>query len=56
MSASQQRTLTPLDTWSCPILGLAFDLMLRPFSPELVMFSDFGFRASLGTSILVLSI
>ena len=26
--------------------------MLRPFSPELVMFSDFEFRTSLGTSIL----
>ena len=37
-------TLTPPDTWSCP--------MLRPFSPELVMFSDFEFRTSLGTSIL----
>ena len=28
-------------------------LMLRPFSPELVMFSDFEFRTSLGTSILL---
>ena len=32
-------------------LGLAFVLMLRPFSPELVMFSDFEFWTSLGTSI-----
>ena len=28
-------------------------LMLRPFSPELVMFSYFEFRTSLGTSILL---
>ena len=33
--------------------GLAFVLMLRPLSPELVMFSDFEFRTSLGTSILL---
>ena len=26
--------------------------MLRPFSPELIMFPDFEFRSSLGTSIL----
>ena len=36
--AGQQRTLTPLDTWSCPTLGLA---MYRPISPELVLFLDF---------------
>ena len=42
MGAScQQRTLTPPDTWSCPTLGLASVLMLRPISPELVMFPDF---------------
>ena len=35
----QQRTLTPPDTWSCPFLGLACALMLRPISPELVLFS-----------------
>ena len=34
-------------------LGLTFVLMLRPFSPELVMFSDFEFRTSHGTSILL---
>ena len=28
--------LTPPDTWSCPTLGLANVLMLRPISPELV--------------------
>ena len=33
-------------------LGLAFVLMLRPFSPDLVMFSDFEFWTSLGTSSL----
>ena len=29
------------DSWSCPTLGLASVLMLRPISPELVMFPDF---------------
>ena len=37
----QQRTLTPPDTWSCPYFGLACVLMLRPISPELVLFPDF---------------
>ena len=37
----QQRTLTPLDTWSCPTLGLARVLMLRPIAPWLVLFPDF---------------
>ena len=40
-AAIQQRTLTPPHTWSCPIWGLAFVLMLRPFIPELVMSTDF---------------
>ena len=40
-AACQQRTLTPPDTWSCPILGLASVLMLRPISPELVLLLDF---------------
>ena len=40
-AACQQRTLTPPDTWSCPTLGLAIVLMLRPISPELVLFLDF---------------
>ena len=39
--ACQQRTLAPPDTWSCPTLGLASVLMLRPISPELVLFPDF---------------
>ena len=39
--ACQQRTLTPPDTWSCPTLGLACVLMLRPISFELVLFPDF---------------
>ena len=39
--ACQQGTLTPPDTWSCPTLGLASVLMLRPISPELVLFLDF---------------
>ena len=33
-------------------LGLAFVLMFRTFSPELVMFSYFEYRTSLSTSIL----
>ena len=37
----QQRTLTPPDIWSCLTLGLASILMLRPISPELVLFPDF---------------
>ena len=40
-AACQQRTLTPPDTWSCPTLGLASVLMLRPITPELVLFLDF---------------
>ena len=40
-AACQQRTLTPLDTWSCPTLGLACVLMSRPISPELVLSPDF---------------
>ena len=40
-AACQQRTLTPPDTWSCPTFGLASVLMLRPMSPELVLFLDF---------------
>ena len=36
-------------------MGLAFDLMLRPFFLEVVMSTDlFEFRTSLGTSILLL--
>ena len=51
-AACQQRKLSPLDTWSCPTLGLASVLMLRPISPELVLFPDFEFRTSLGSSVL----
>ena len=40
-AACKQRTLTPPDTWSCPILGLACVLISRPISPELVLFPDF---------------
>ena len=40
-AAGQPRTLTPPDTWSCPILGLACVLMSRPISPKLVLFPDF---------------
>ena len=50
-AACQQRTLTPLDTWSYPTLGLASVLMLRPISHELVCFRTFDFRTSLGTSV-----
>ena len=37
---SQQRTLTPPDTWSCPTLGLACVLISRSISPEHVLFLD----------------
>ena len=40
-AACQQRTLIPLNTWSCPTVGLACVLMSRPISPELVLFPDF---------------
>ena len=40
-AACQQRTLTPPTTLSCPTLGLASVLMLRPISLELVLFPDF---------------
>ena len=40
-AACQQRTLTPSDTWCSPTLGLSSVLMLRPISPELVLFPDF---------------
>ena len=39
-AACQQRTLTPPVTWSCPTLGLTCVLMLKPISPELVLFPD----------------
>ena len=37
-------------------LGLALVLMLRPFSLDFVMFSDFEFRTFLGVSILLLKL
>ena len=40
-AACQERTLTPPDTWSCRALGLACVLILRPISPQLVLFPDF---------------
>ena len=40
-AACQQRTLTSLDTWSRPTLGLKSVLMSRPMSPELALFPDF---------------
>ena len=39
--ACRQGTLTPPDTWSCPNLGFASVLMLRPISPEFVLSPDF---------------
>ena len=52
-AACQQRTLTSLDTWSRPTLGLKSVLMSRPMSPELALFPDFEFRSYLGTSVLL---
>ena len=40
-AASQQKTLTPADTWSCSTLGLTCVLMSRAISPKLVLFPDF---------------
>ena len=40
--ACQQRTLTSPDTLPCPTYGLAYVLMLRPISPELVLFPEFS--------------
>ena len=40
-AACQQWTITPLDTWSCPTLGISSALMLRPIPPVLVLFPDF---------------
>ena len=40
-AACSQRMVTPPEYWSCPILGLGSVLMLRPISPELVLFPDF---------------
>ena len=40
-AACQQRTLTPPDTWFCPIVGLACVLMSIPIFPELVLSPDF---------------
>ena len=39
--ACRQGMLTPPDTWSFPTLRLAYVLMSRPVSPELVLFPDF---------------
>ena len=52
-AACNQRTLIHLNTWSYPTLGLACVVMLRPISPELVLFRTFEFQASFGTSILL---
>ena len=54
-AAWQQRSLTPPETWSCPTLGLSSVLILRPTTPELVLFPDFEFRTSLGISVFRLN-
>ena len=38
--AFRQGTFSPPETWSCPTLGLASVLMLRPISPERVLLPD----------------
>ena len=40
-ASCQQRTLTPLDIWNYPTLGLAGFQMSRPITPVLVLFPDF---------------
>ena len=52
-AAIQQWTLTPPFTWSCSMFGLAFVLMLRPFSHGPAMFLNFEYQTCIGTSILV---
>ena len=44
---------TRTDTRFCPILGLAYFLMLRPISPELGLFRTSEFQTSLSTYILL---
>ena len=39
-AACRQRTLTPPDTWPCPTLGLAGDLMLREKEGDLTQSYD----------------
>ena len=48
-AASRKRTFKPL---VLSYSELAFVLMLRPFSPELIMIPDVELRTSLVTSIL----
>ena len=55
-AARQQNTLTPPDTWSCPTLVLASVLLLKPISPELVLFPDFEFWTSLCASVLLVTV
>ena len=52
--ASKRKKLTLLDTWSFPVLGLAFILMLRPFAPKLVMSSYFEYRTSISVLLFCL--
>ena len=40
-AACRRRKPTPPNSWSCPHVGLACVLMLRPISPELVLIPDF---------------
>ena len=51
-AACQQRTLTPLNTWSCPTLGLANVLMLRSLL-NLSCLLTFEVRTSLGTCVCI---
>ena len=48
-----QRSPQNICTWSCPTLGLASVLMLRPIITELVLLPTFEFRISLGASGLL---
>ena len=54
-AASQQRTLTPSDTWSCPIWDLHLLLCWDILSWNCHFYGPFEFRTSLGSSILPLT-
>ena len=52
-AASQQRTLTPLDTWSCPFGTSICSNVETILSWTCHVYGPFEFRTSLGTSILL---
>ena len=53
VAASKQRTLTPPDTWSCPISDLYCSNAETILSLSCHVYGPFEFRTPLGTSILL---